>query len=120
MIIRTVLVAGLLVCLLYAFVHRRSSKVVAIMMALTSIAGIYFVLFPERTTDIARALGVGRGADLVLYCWIIITFVVSLNLQFRIMSLQSAVTVLTRELALRAPLAAIERSPFGNEVNRAT
>jgi hypothetical protein len=104
MIIQTLLVAGLLLCLLYAFINRHRSWLVTILMSATSVAGIYFVLRPAHTTDIAQMLGVGRGADLVLYCWIVITLVVSLNLQFRIMSLQSAITVLTRELALRAPV----------------
>jgi hypothetical protein len=110
MIIKALLIAGLLVALLYAFVHRNRSKVVTVAMAATSVAGIYFVLLPEHTTDIATLLGVGRGADLVLYCWLIITLVVSLSLQFKIMRLQDAVTALTRELALRAPLAAGEET----------
>jgi hypothetical protein len=48
-------------------------------------------------------MGVGRGADLVFYCWIVISLIVSVNLQFKILNLQEMTTELTRELALRAP-----------------
>ena len=104
MIIQGILVGGLVVCLVYAYVQRRSSRWISIAISATSIAGAYFVLFPDRTSQVAALVGVGRGADLVLYCWIIITLVVSVNLQFKILNLQESITELTRELALRAPL----------------
>ncbi len=111
MIIQIILIAGLLACLLYAFVHRKSSRLVTVLMAVTSVAGMYFVLLPDQTTGIAHALGVGRGVDLVFYCWLIITLVVSLNLQFKILGLQAAVTALTRELALRDARPSAAQSP---------
>jgi hypothetical protein len=33
--------------------------------------GIFFIAFPDRTTDIAHMLGVGRGTDLLLYLGIV-------------------------------------------------
>lgn len=103
MIIQTFLVVGLLLCLFYAFLHRGRSRLIGFLMTSVSLAGIYFVVWPEHTTEIARHLGVGRGADLVLYCWLVISLIVSLNLRFKILALESAVTRLARELALRAP-----------------
>ena len=103
MIIQAVLICGLLLCLLYALPRRRRSLPVSVTIALTSVAGIYFVLFPEQTTEIAWMLGVGRGADLVLYCWIVISLAISMNLRFRLLDVQQQVTELARELALRAP-----------------
>lgn len=103
MIIQFILVLGLLFALLYAFVQRRKSRMVSLAISLTSVAGIYFVLFPSHTTLVAHALGVGRGADLVLYCWIVISLVISMNLRFRIAELHGQITELARELAIRAP-----------------
>jgi hypothetical protein len=103
MIIQWILVVSLLLCLFYAFLQRGRSKLVSYAIAGTSIAGIYFVLLPAHTSDLARWMGVGRGADLVFYCWIVISLIVSMNLQFRILNLKEMVTELTRELALRAP-----------------
>jgi len=56
-----------------------------------------------QTNELAGWMGVGRGADLVFYCWIVISLIVSVNLYFKIQSLQEVATELTRELALRAP-----------------
>jgi hypothetical protein len=106
MIIQGILICGLFLCLVYAYLQRRNSRWISIAISATSIAGVYFVLVPERTTEIARLLGVGRGADLILYCWIVISLIVSVSLQFKILNLQEAITELTRELALRAPLGA--------------
>ncbi len=103
MIIQWVLSLGLVLCLFYAFMQRGKSKLVSFAIAATSIAGIYFVLFPEETNELAKWMGVGRGADLVFYCWIVISLIVSVNLQFKILNLQEMTTELTRELALRAP-----------------
>ena len=103
MIIQWILVLGLVLSLFYAVLQRGKSRLISNAIAATSIAGIYFVLFPAQTSELARWMGVGRGADLVFYCWIVISLVVSVNLQFKILGLQEMVTVLTRELALRAP-----------------
>jgi len=103
MIIQWILVFGLGLSLIYSVLQRGKSRLVRYPIAITSIAGIYFVLFPSQTNSIAQWMGVGRGADLVLYCWIVISLVVSVNLQFRILSLQETTTELTRELALRSP-----------------
>ena len=60
----------------------RDRVLLAFRIALVSLAGIYFVLLPEQTSKLAHAVGVGRGADLVLYCWLVITLIISVNLQF--------------------------------------
>lgn len=110
MIIQWLLVLGLAMSLFYAVLQQGKSRLVRYAIAATSISGIYFVLFPEQTNELAKWMGVGRGADLVLYCWIVISLVVSVNLQFKILNLQETATELTRELALRAP-----REPQGIE-----
>ena len=110
MIIQWILVLGLGLSLVYSVLQRGKSRLVRYPITITSLAGIYFVLFPAQTNGIADWMGVGRGADLVLYCWIVISLVVSVNLQFRILSLQEIATELTRELALRSP-----RKPHADE-----
>jgi small membrane protein len=100
MIIQSVLIVGLLFCLLYAFLQRARSPLVSLAIGTVSIVGIYFVAFPEQTARLAHLVGVGRGADLVLYCWLVISLAITINLQFKILSLQGMITVLARELAL--------------------
>ncbi len=108
--IKAILVVALLVSLCYAYFQRRKSRLVAVGIALTGVAGIYFVLYPSHTSSLAARLGVGRGADLVFYCWIVSSLFIWIDLQFKILTLQVAVTELSRELALRNP-----RLPDGGE-----
>lgn len=105
MIIQWALCAGLGAALLYAYLQRRKSRAISLGIMLVSAFGILAVLSPEASNAMARAVGVGRGADLVMYCWIVISLLVSVNLQFKILKLQHNLTLLTREVALRSPLA---------------
>ena len=42
-----------------------------VVIVLITLAGVYFVLFPETSSNIAHLVGIGRGADLVFYLFII-------------------------------------------------
>jgi hypothetical protein len=104
MIIQALLILGLLLCLLYAFLQRQKSHFISTVITIVSLIGIYLVLDPDRSNQLAHLVGVGRGADLIVYCWLVISLMVSVNLQFKILTLQGDITELARELALRAPL----------------
>ena len=101
MIIQVVLISGLALCLVYAFLQRRKSRLVSGMLAIVSLAGIYLVVDPDRASELAHLVGVGRGADLIVYCWVVISLMVSVNLQFKIMALRGDITELARALALQ-------------------
>ncbi len=118
MIIQLVLCAGLAFALFYAYLQRRKSRAVSLGIMLVSAAGILAVLAPNASNAVAHAVGVGRGADLVVYCWIVITLLVSVNLQFKILRMQHNLTVLTREIALHRPVAT-GRLPEGIAAGRA-
>ncbi|USQ77667.1 DUF2304 domain-containing protein [Ornithinimicrobium cryptoxanthini] len=60
------------------------------------------VVFPPLLTQVARAVGVGRGADLLLY-GLTITFLGYVAASYRRMrQLEAQNTILARELALRS------------------
>lgn len=102
MIFQAILIVGLVFCMAYAFLQRPKSQLVRLGMSALVIPGIYFVLFPEHANELAHFVGIGRGADLLLYCWLLISLVVSINLQFKLLRLQGVVTDLAREIALLA------------------
>ena len=62
--------------------------------------GGYFVWMPEQATVVAHALGVGRGADLLFYLWVIITLALIMFMYLKIQSLARRVTRLARAVAL--------------------
>jgi hypothetical protein len=102
MIIQILLIGGLLLCVFYAVTHRQQSRSLSNAISLVALVGIYLVFFPERTNQVAHFVGVGRGADLVLYCWLVISIIISLNLQIQILGLQGLITELAREMALHS------------------
>jgi hypothetical protein len=70
---------------------------------LVVVAGIIAVLWPALTTEVANAVGVARGTDLVLYALVTVVAYSALATAQRIHRLQHDITVLTRELALSKP-----------------
>jgi hypothetical protein len=64
---------------------------------------------PEQANDLAYLLGVGRGADLILYCWILSSLIIALNLHVLIRENQQVTTELARQLALAHPLKSLEQ-----------
>jgi len=64
-------------------------------------AVIVVVLRPETASDIARRLGVGRGADVVVYLSIAALFYLQFRLFARVEDQERQITKLARELALK-------------------
>jgi hypothetical protein len=64
-----------------------------------------FILFPDTLTYFARLLGVGRGADVLLYLLTLAFIAMSFLLYSRIVQMQRQITQLVRHLALAHPLA---------------
>ena len=102
MVIRIVLIAALLVTVLYAVRNRRHSPLASMGALLFGMVGVFCVIMPEATTMVANLLGVGRGTDLLLYCFIISSVLMVLNLHLRVLRLQEMVTGMAREQALRS------------------
>jgi small membrane protein len=100
-IIQVLLICGLLLCLLCAFMQSQKSRLLSKAILIVALTGIYLVLFPEHTNELAHFVGVGRGADMVLYCWLVISIIVSMNLQLQILQLRGLITELAREIALQ-------------------
>ena len=66
------------------------------------------IAWPNVTAVVARALGIGRGADLVLYCTVVIMLVGFLMVYARLRRLRCEMTLLVRHLAIRDALNASE------------
>jgi hypothetical protein len=87
--------------LLYAWVEYRRSPVVSVLAVVTALAGVYFVWVPSDSTRLAEFVGIGRGADLIIYLWICISLVVLLNLHLKLRRQQETITKLARTIALQ-------------------
>jgi len=104
MIAQIMLSVLLLGVVIYAWTEYKRAPVVAFLFALMSIAGLYFVWFPEASTRWAEFVGIGRGADLILYTWSCITLLVILNLHLKLRSQLEMITGLARTIAIENAL----------------
>ena len=68
--------------------------------ALWCLLGV-IALLPETTTFLASSLGIGRGADLVVYLSIGILYWVAFRLVLKVESLEQQITKIVRADALR-------------------
>ena len=100
MIFPTGALVVLAVLLLFAVGQRRHSGPLSYGMMLTAAVGAVLVIFPELSTTIANAVGIGRGADLIFYVFMLIVFAAIANLHLRMRLHAEMTTVLARELAL--------------------
>ena len=101
MIIKLLLTVGLLVALTYSWVQQARMRLLKLAMASFVAMGMFFVWFPDQSNRIAHLVGVGRGADLILYCWIMVTLIIILNLYLKTRRLEAAITKLVRHIAVR-------------------
>ncbi len=100
MIIRLLLTGSLAAILTYFVLTSRRPSVVGYGVGLGAVSGIFFVWQPDRTTRIATFIGVGRGADMIFYSWLVISFALFLNNHIRQRRTLEMVTQLSREVAI--------------------
>ena len=86
--------------LLYSWVEYRRAPVIGIMSMLAAGTGLYFVWVPDHASRLAALVGIGRGVDLILYLWVVISLIVLLNLHLKLRAQMEIITVLAREIAI--------------------
>ncbi|MCZ2402805.1 DUF2304 domain-containing protein [Paenarthrobacter sp. Z7-10] len=80
--------------------NARHLAVRRIMLMVFAVAAALSIFFPESLTRVARAFGVGRGTDLVLYA-LIVSFLVFMSTTYqRFRHTEISLTKLSRRIAL--------------------
>lgn len=100
MIAQIMLTTLLLIVLLYAGGEYRRAPMVALLTLVATISALVFVWFPQYATWLAEVAGVSRGVDLILYNWVVISFIILLNLHLKLQSQLELITRLAREIAI--------------------
>jgi small membrane protein len=100
MIFQFLLTVALIGIMLYGISQRMRSLPVSAVTVLASVVALYFAWAPNHATAIAAWVGVGRGADLIFYCWVLISLILILNLHLRLRSHVEMITELSRHIAL--------------------
>lgn len=103
MISQWILALALLLVGLYLLKAQRSASQQAIrrlFIIIALAAGFFAVLFPNYTTVVASYLGIGRGADLLLYAFVVFALFYVVHQYRRQLWQQKVTTDLARALTL--------------------
>ena len=104
MIIKFLLSILCIILISFILFQRATSRIFQIIVIIFLIFGSYLIWFPQHSTEFANFLGVGRGVDLVIYFWIIMSFACFLILYLRLLQLEGVITKLARSIALSRPV----------------
>jgi hypothetical protein len=100
MIIQVILTLGFIFIALYGWAHVRRMRLVSLGMILLSGIAIYFIWDPGITTRLARILGIGRGADLMMYFFFVFVIFQLIVLHVKQRSQMLVLTQLARRIAI--------------------
>jgi small membrane protein len=100
---QVLLIASLFLFILYIFRLRTEffDRLVYIACALV---GMVLVIDPQFSTQVANLLGIGRGADLLFYLFIIASLFYAVATRSRLRRLEQQLTRLVRQDALEHPI----------------
>jgi hypothetical protein len=93
----TVLLLGIMV---YAWSEYQRAPAIGAVAMFVAACGLYFVWLPSHASALASLAGIGRGVDLILYVWVVISLIVVLNLHLKLRSQTEIITALAREMAI--------------------
>jgi len=96
-LVLTLLLSGIA---LYACCERARSPPVATLAFIAAASGLYFTWAPSHASDLAEWAGVGRGVDLIIYIWVVISLLVMLNLHLKLRAQLELITSLARSTAI--------------------
>lgn len=97
-----VLLIALILFIVYVY-RLRSVLLERVIYLACALIGMVLVIAPELSTRIANLLGIGRGADLLVYLFIIAGLFYAVSLRARIKRLEQQLTALIRQTALDRP-----------------
>lgn len=106
MISQIALTIGVFVALTYTFLQRTTNRALRYILYFILLMGAYFIWNPDHSTLVARAVGIGRGADLITYFWIIFSLIAVVILHLKIRLMHEQLTELSRAVATSHVLAA--------------
>lgn len=103
MIIKMLLISVSVILLVWFLINRNTLHAKAWLKLgalLFILFGIFVILFPQLANEVANLVGVGRGADLILYLLVLAFLFFVLNFYIKSKDEQRMLVVLARKIAL--------------------
>jgi hypothetical protein len=85
---------------IHSFTQRGMQRRDFLFWALVWIATAAIIAFPDATSFLAHVLGIGRGADLIIYTSLLISFYLILRVHLLLARLEQEITEIVRAIAL--------------------
>jgi hypothetical protein len=98
--IQPILILFLLVIAIVYFLRLRNKTYDRLIVLFIILGGILLVLMPDLSAEIASIVGVGRGADLLLYLGLVGLLFICLLLYSKVRELEAALTDVVRGIAI--------------------
>jgi hypothetical protein len=98
--IKIILILGLIALTLLCLAVLKSRLATRLFVLAQLMIGVVMVLFPELANRVAALVGVGRGADLMLYLLVLAVYAGALLVLAKFRRLERQITELTRKIAL--------------------
>jgi hypothetical protein len=105
-----ILIALIVAVVVYIFTVRNVSRDRAAMLILAA-AGCVLVIWPGLSTDVARAVGIGRGTDLLFYLFVVFCLFRFVSTAAETRRVNERITRVVRDLALRTARPAPDGGP---------
>ena len=100
---QVLLIAALILFVIYIYRLRTDFLDRLVYLACAAV-GIVLVIDPMVSTQIANLLGIGRGADLLFYLFIVASLFYAVATRSRIRRMEKQITTLVRQNALDHPI----------------
>jgi small membrane protein len=85
---------------LHSYKQRRMAPLDFLFWGLVWIGTASIIIFPDATSFLAHFLGIGRGADLIMYLSLLISSYLIFRLHLALARLEQAIMALVRAIAL--------------------
>ena len=112
--IKIILLIPLLLLIVLMLPKFRSHTLSRLIMIAISLMGMTFVLFPSLSNKLAKYVGVGRGADLIIYLFMVFSFLYSIFLYAKIRKMREDQTEIIKMIAIQQ---AIDNRKKNEEAN---
>ena len=96
-LILAIVISSILLIRTRTLIYRRVFSFILIFI------GIFFVIFPDSSTMVAKFVGIGRGTDLIFYIFIIFSWFSLISISAKIRRIDRILTLLVREKAIANP-----------------
>ena len=98
------ILSGIIVFFIVFFIAKSKGVLIQrLFFVIVSLIGMFFIAFPNLTTLIADRLGIGRGADLIFYLFIIFAWFWFVLMDRKLRFTERKLTLLIRHIALEHP-----------------